>query len=101
MYLRPGEGTSTAARFDAEAAHQLTRAFRLRARRADQLLEALHRTEVAHIPFPDEPPVRFPPAEVWAALTERRQKWKNIDLRSENPREQRIQSELKKPTDVS
>ena len=99
--LRPGEKTSTAARFDAEAAHQLTRSYRLRARRADQLLETLHQVELAHIPFPDEPPVRFPTAEVWSALTARRQKWKNVDLRSENPRELRIQSELNSISEAS
>jgi hypothetical protein len=99
--LRPGEGTSAAARFDAEAAQQLTRAYRLRARRADQLLETLHQVELAHIPFPGEPPVRFPPAEIWAALTERRQKWKNVDLRSDSPREHRIQNELKEQSEVN
>ena len=98
--LRPGEGTSAAARFDAEAAHQLTRAYRLRARRADQLLETLHQVELSHIPFPDEPPVRYPPAEVWKALTERRKQWADVDLRRDSPRETRIREELKQPTEV-
>ena len=77
--LRPGEGSSAAARFDAEAAHQLTRAYRLRARRADQVLEMLHQVELSHIPFPDEPPIRFPPAEVWKALSERRKQTATVD----------------------
>ena len=98
--LRPGEGTSAAARFDAESAHQLTRAYRLRARRADQLLETLHQVELSHIPFPDEPPVRYPPAEVWAALTQRRKQWADVDLRRDSPRERRIREELKSPTEV-
>ena len=83
IQLRPGEGTSAAARFDAEAAHQLARASRLRARRADQFLEALYQVELAHIPFPDEPPIRFPNAEVWKALSERRRKWATVDLHKE------------------
>ena len=99
--LRPGEGTSAAARFDAEAAHQLARANRLRARRADQFLEALYQVELAHIPFPDEPPIRFPNAEVWKALTERRRKWATVDLRKDSPNEQRIQQALKDPTEVA
>ena len=99
--LRPGEKTAAAARFDAEAAHQLTRSYRLRARRADQVLETLHQVELSHIPFPDEPPVRYPSAEVWRALTDRRQKWKNVDLRSTNPREIRIQEELKQISEAN
>ena len=98
--LRPGEGTSAAARFDAEAAHQLARSNRLRARRNDQFLEALYQVELAHIPFPDEPPIRFPNAEVWKALTERRRKWATVDLRKESPNEQRIQQALKDTTEV-
>ncbi|HEY0983203.1 hypothetical protein [Schlesneria sp.] len=101
IMLRPGEGTSAVARFSAEAAHQIARANRLRARRADQFLEALYQVEVAHIPFPDEPPIRFPNAEVWKALTERRRKWAQVDLKKDSPREQRIQEALKESTEVS
>lgn len=99
--LRPGEGTSTAARFDSEAAQQLTRAYRLRARRADQFLETLHQVELSHIPFPDEPPVRFPPADVWKALSERRRQWADVDLHRDSPREKRIRNELKQTTEVN
>ena len=99
--LRPGEGTSSAARFDAEAAQQLVRSYRLRARRADQFLEALHQVELAHIPFPDEPPIRFPKAEVWQALTQRRRAWATVDLRKEGPNEKRIQQALTESTEVT
>ena len=99
--LRPGEGTSASARFDSEAAHQLARANRLRARRADQFLEALYQVELAHIPFPDEPPIRFPNAEVWKALTERRRQWATVDLRRDSPNEKRIQQALKDSTEVA
>lgn len=99
--LRPGEITSAAARFNAEAAQQLLRAYRLRARRADQFLEALHQTELSHVPFPDEPPIRFPPAEIWKALSERRRKWATVDLKKDSPNEQRIQRALTEPTEVA
>lgn len=99
--LRPGEGTSSAARFDSEAAQQLNRAYRLRARRADQLLETLHQVELSHIPFPDEPPVRYPPAEVWKALSQRRKQWASVDLHRSSPREKKIQEELKNTTEVN
>jgi hypothetical protein len=99
--LRPGEGTSAAARFDSEAAEQLNRAYRLRARRADQFLETLHQVELSHIPFPDEPPIRFPPAEVWKALTERRKVWQSVDLRKSSAIERRIEAALNERTNLS
>jgi hypothetical protein len=99
--MRPGEGSSTAARFAAEGAHQLTRAFRLRERRADQFLEMLHQTELSHIPFPDEPPLRFPPAAVWKALSERRRQTATVDLKKSSPNEKRIQKALSETTEVS
>ncbi|MDZ4685500.1 MAG: hypothetical protein SH850_10590 [Planctomycetaceae bacterium] len=99
--LRPGNGTAAAARFDAEAAEQLNRAFRLRARRADQFLETLYQVETSHIPFPDEPPVRYPPPEVWQALTQRRKKWKSVDLRKNSPIEQRIEAALGERTELA
>lgn len=99
--LRPGDGTTAAARFGSEAAEQLRRAYRLRARRADQMLETLHQVELSHIPFPDEPPIRFPPAEVWQALTQRRKKWASVDLRKSSPLEERIEQALNERTEVS
>jgi hypothetical protein len=100
--LRPGDGTAAAARFDAEAAEQLVRAFRMRAKRADQFLETLYQVELSHVPFPDEPPVRFPPANVWNALSQRRKaKYSSVDLKKNSPREQQILSELGQRTELS
>lgn len=99
--MRPGEGSSMAARFDAESAHQLTRAFRLRARRSDEFLETLHQVELSHIPFPDEPPLRFPPASVWKALSERRKQHATVDLKKSSSNEKRIQKALTETTEVS
>jgi uncharacterized membrane protein YgcG len=98
--LRPGERTAAAALFGAEAALQLARTFRQRSRRADQFLETLYQVEESHVPFPDEPPVRFPPAEVWKALTERRRATASLDLRRNRPSEDRIAAELGKPTEI-
>lgn len=99
--MRPGEGSSMAARFDAESALQLTRAYRLRARRADEFLEVLHQVELSHIPFPDEPPLRYPPAAVWKALSERRRQWVHVDLKRTSSNEKRIQKALTETTEVS
>ena len=98
--LRPGNPLGMAAVTISEAAGQLRKAHRMRALRADRLLETLYQVELAHVPFPDEPPVRYPPAEVWQALTERRKKWASVDLKQNNPNEQRIYDALNKQVDI-
>lgn len=98
--LQPGEGTAAAALFTAEAAGQLSKAFRLRALRADKFLESLYQVELSHVPFPDEPPIVWPPAEVWKALTERRKKWASVDLHKNSPAEEKIQAALIDPQGV-
>jgi hypothetical protein len=83
-----------------EAAGQLDKANRLRDLRADRFLEVLYQAELAHVPFPDEPPLVYPPAEVWWALTEMREKWKSVDLRRDSPNEERIYRALGEVTSV-
>ena len=98
--LQPGEGTAAAAVFTSEAAGQLNKIFRLRALRADKFLETLYQVELSHVPFPDEPPVIWPPAHVWRALTERRRKWASVDLHKNSPAEEKIQAALIDPRGV-
>jgi uncharacterized membrane protein YgcG len=97
--LRPGNGPATVARFGTEAAGQLNSAFRLRELRANRYLEVLTQVELSHVPFPDEPPIRYPNAQVWKALTERRAKWASVDLRHEGPNEARIAKALDDETE--
>jgi hypothetical protein len=99
--LRPGNGTATQALVNSEAGGQLNKAYRLRNLRADRLLEALYLVELAHVPFPDEPPIQWPNAQVWRALTERRKKWAQVDLRSESKPEQRISEALDQQVDFN
>ncbi len=98
--LAPYAGVTSAAIFDAEAAGQLDKAQRLRYRRYDQFLATLHQVELAHIPFPDEPPIVYPAPEVWKSLTERRKKWASVDLLKWNPTEEKMRRSLDKPTNV-
>lgn len=99
--LRPGERTSAAARFSAEAAEQLNRAFRQRALRADKFLETLYQVEQSHVPFPDEPPILWPSAADWQAITQRRKKWQSVDLRKSSPIEERIEAALNERTELA
>lgn len=98
--IHPYSGTTAAAIFDSEAAGQLDKAQRLRYNRADMFLATLHQVELSHVPFPDEPPVLWPSAEVWQALTQRRKKWASVDLVRYNKKEEAIRRSLDAPTDV-
>lgn len=98
--LRPGDGVAEAARFTSEAAGAMNKAFRLRALRADRFLEVLHQVELSHVPFPDEPPIRWPPAAVWQQLTQQRKKWASVDLHKNSPAEERIQEALREETET-
>ncbi len=98
--VAPYSGVTSAAIFDSEAAGQLDKAQRLRYLRYDKVLAVLHQVELAHVPFPDEPPILYPAPEVWKALTMRRAKWKSVDLTRYNPTEEKIRGTLSKPTTV-
>lgn len=99
--MEPGNGPATAALFTSEAAGQLDKVFRMRSLRADRFLETLYQVELSHVPFPDEPPIRWPSAPVWTSLTERRKKWAAVDLHRNSPAEQRIFEELQKETEAN
>ena len=99
--LRPGTGTATAAKTGAVAARQLYVAFYLRNLRADRFLETLEQVERSHVPFPDEPPVRWPRPEVWKALSERRKQYASVDLHKSSAAEKRIVQALDQETSIN
>ena len=98
LALKPGDGTATGALVLSEAAGQLDKAYKLVNMRHDRFLETLYQVELSHVPFPDEPPVLYPPADVWRALTlTRKPKYESVDLRSEQPTETWLNRMLKEP----
>lgn len=99
--LQPGNGVATAAQVVSEASGQLYTAFYLRALRADRFLETLEQVERSHVPFPDEPPIRWPRPEVWKALTERRKQYASVDLHKATTAERRITAALDDQTTVN
>ncbi len=94
----PGAALGTQTVLWTEAAGQIDKAYRLRSLRADKFLAVLHQVELSHVPFPDEPPVLYPPAPVWRRLTERRRKWRSVDLHQDSPNEERIFFALEEDT---
>jgi len=101
LHLNPGNGPATQALYNSEMGGQINKAYRLRNLRADRVLETLYMVELSHVPFPDEPPIEWPNAQVWRALTERRKKWAQTDLRVESPVERRISEALDQVVDFS
>ena len=55
---------------------------------------------MSHVPFPDEPPIQYPPADVWRLLTRSREKHQSVSLRSEKPVELWLEEMLDKPVDL-
>ena len=73
----------------------------LRVARQKRAIDTLYQLERGHVPFPDEPPIVYPEAEVWQQLTNRRrERYSWMDLATQGSAEQRIAAELKAPTDL-
>ena len=65
-------------------------------------VDTLYLCEIGLIPFVDEPPIRYPPAEVWQALSARRlERYGTIDLSGGNETERRIFRALRERGEVS
>jgi tetratricopeptide (TPR) repeat protein len=83
----PTPVTTTASYIIGQQATQLREWKELVRIREDRFLLAMMQTEKSHIPYPDEPPVHFPPAAVWRELTGlRRDAYLNSNL-GPNPSE--------------
>ena len=65
----PVPPTATASYIIGQQATQLREWKELVRIREDRFLLTMMQTEKSHIPYPDEPPVHFPPAAVWRELT--------------------------------
>lgn len=71
-----------------QSATQLREQRELKRLREDRYLITMMQVEKSFVPYPDEPPVHFPPATVWRELRERRApyEFKNQGVGSDTPR---------------
>jgi tetratricopeptide (TPR) repeat protein len=77
----------TAAYTEGLAGYHLREEQELRRIREEKFLATLLQVEKSHIPFPDEPPVEFPPAAVWLEMTNRRKvRYESTTLGAEVPK---------------
>jgi hypothetical protein len=54
--------------------------------RQERFLLTLMQVERSHVPFPDEPPIQFPPAPVWREITRlRKEKYENSGFTEDDP----------------
>ncbi len=70
----------------------------LRLARQKAVVDTLGTVEVALMPFPDDQPVVYPPADVWQELTVRRKRYAVTDLKTVSPAEKKIREALESPT---
>jgi tetratricopeptide (TPR) repeat protein len=79
--------------------YHLREELELRRIREERWLATMLEVERSHIPFPDEPPVEYPPAAVWRALTDlRKARYESTDFGTGMPaRGVELQKLLSKP----
>jgi hypothetical protein len=81
-YLSQGEPTPPAVLASyiiGQANHHLQEIRELRRLREERFLLTMLGVERSHVPFPDEPPIRFPPRATWKALYQERKLDKRYD----------------------
>jgi tetratricopeptide (TPR) repeat protein len=84
---RPVPPSVTAAYTIGLTGYHLREEIELKRIREERFLATMLQVEKSHIPFPDEPPVVFPPAAEWKALTDSRKvRYESSNLGSEVPK---------------
>lgn len=89
----------------AQAATNLREMRELTRIREDRFLLSMMQVEKSHIPYPDEPPVHFPPSKVWKDLLQLRKKYAVQDFDGDMPARQRrrwnfLKSSLDSPVTI-
>ena len=96
--LDPRSTVAEAAVWQARFTRQFRGLERFRALRHKNFADALYQAEEALIPFIGDPPIVYPDAEFWEDISRKREKYKSINLASDNKRERRIYEELDNDT---
>jgi hypothetical protein len=99
---RPVPVQANAAYFMATNAASLREFEELRRIKEDRYMLTMLQVDKSHVPFPDEPPVAFPPAVTWRELSNyRRDKYDAVGLEGPNTRNAlRIRDKLNQTVDV-
>ena len=99
--IMPDSPVALSAKLNARVAGYYTDQMVLREKRQKAVFDTLYQVEKSFIPFPDDPPIVYPDAEIWQQLTARRKdKYSSMDLSKSGTAEQKIQKALKSPTEM-
>ncbi|HND52649.1 MAG TPA: hypothetical protein PLV92_09645, partial [Pirellulaceae bacterium] len=98
--IEPDNSTAMAAAWSARNSFHIRENERLFELRHANFSNALFQVELSHIPFPDEPPIVYPKAEIWEKLTRDREKYKSVDLARRGGAEERILKALQNTTNL-
>ncbi len=89
--LAPANPVTTSAAVNARTTGYYNDAMALRVARQKGVVDTLYQAERAHIPFPDDPPIIYPDAEVWQQLSARRkERYSAVDLAQRGPAGERL-----------
>ncbi|HET6879421.1 MAG TPA: VWA domain-containing protein [Pirellulales bacterium] len=98
--LKPGRAGLRGAELTARMVGWTADMTQIRDMRHKGYVDATMQIELAHVPTSDEPPILYPDPEVWQLLTERRKKYKAVDLKSNGPTEEAILAALDEKTEL-
>ena len=99
LKIMPDSPVALSAKINARVTEYFTSAMALREQRQKAVVDTLYQVEKSFIPFPDDPPIVYPDADVWQQLTVRRKdKYSSMDLAKPNSAEKKINEALKSPT---
>ncbi|MGA2069512.1 MAG: hypothetical protein ABSG86_31460, partial [Thermoguttaceae bacterium] len=73
----------------------------LRVQKQKGFLDTMFQVEKSHVPMADEPPIIYPPAEVWKELTARRkERYSASEMSHHGAADKKIDEALKSPTTI-
>ncbi len=100
----PAAKATQAAYMQTQASYNLQVQQELRRRREQGFLAVLLEVEKSHIPFPDEPPIHFPPLATWQAIAKMRKEKYEVTSLPDDPKgriaAQRIEKLLDETIDM-
>ncbi len=97
--LAPDDPVPVTATHSSRTLSYYTNAMALRVKRQKGMIDMLYQVELSHVPFPDEPPIVYPSAEVWQRLTARRaEEYESMSLARQGTAEKEITEALKSDT---
>ena len=98
--MRPGTPGLRGAELTARTVGYTADMAAVRDMRHKGLVDAAFQVELSLVPTSDDPPIIYPNPEVWQLITERRKKFKAVDLTQHGPSEAQILGALEEKTDL-